>query len=131
MPQQAPGLTPPTRRACRWLLALLLVAVAWLAFTPAPPPQADTGWDKANHALAFFVLALLAEGGWWPHPQRRARVALGLLAYGAWIEVVQSFIPQRSGEWADGLADATGIALSLLLTAALSAVLKRRPVTRR
>ena len=131
MPQHAPGLTAHAHRACRLLLALLLVVVAWLAFTPAPPPQADTGWDKANHALAFFVLALLAEAGWWPHPQRRARVALGLLAYGAWIEAVQSFIPQRSGEWADGLADAAGIMLALLVTAALSAVLKRRPVTQR
>jgi VanZ family protein len=108
-------LTAPARRAAQALLAVLLVAVAWLAFTPAPPPQADTGWDKANHALAFAVLALVAECGWWPHPQRSRRVALGLLAYGALIELVQSRIPERSGEWADWLADAIGIALALAL----------------
>jgi VanZ family protein len=40
-----------------------------------------------------------------------------LLAYGALIEVLQSFTPTRSAEWADLLADSAGIALGLLLVA--------------
>jgi VanZ family protein len=109
----------PARRLWRALLALLLLAVAWLAFSPAPPPQADTGWDKANHALAFAMLAAVAELALWPQPARRRVTAIGLLAYGALIEVVQSQLPARSGEWSDLAADAVGIAIGLLLAATL------------
>lgn len=124
-------LQAPARRLWRACLALLMLAVAWLAFSPAPPPQADTGWDKANHALAFAVLALVAEPALWPHPQRRWLGAAGLLAYGALIEVVQSRLPARSGEWADLLADAAGIGIGMLLAVPLrrrSPPAFRRPV---
>lgn len=108
-------LQPTARRLWRALLALLLLAVAWLAFSPAPPPQADTGWDKANHALAFAVLAVVAELALWPLPARRRRIGAGLIVYGALIEVVQSRLPARSGEWTDLAADAVGIGIGLLL----------------
>ncbi|MBK9363989.1 MAG: VanZ family protein [Rubrivivax sp.] len=121
-------LHPSARRWWRALLALLLLAVAWLAFSPAPPPQADTGWDKANHALAFAVLAAVAELAVWPHPARRWLTVVGLLAYGALIEGVQSRLPPRSGEWSDLAADAAGIAIGLLLAAPL---LRRAPASLR
>ena len=35
----------------------------------------------------------------------------GLLAYGALIEVLQSFTPNRSADWRDLVADAVGLAL--------------------
>lgn len=112
-------LQAPVRRLWGALLALLLLAVAWLAFSPAPPPQVDTGWDKANHALAFLVLAVLAELALWPRPARHWLSAAGLLAYGALIEVVQSRLPARSAEWSDLAADAVGITIGLLLAAPL------------
>jgi len=40
---------------------------------------------------------------------------LGLLAYGAVIEVLQSLTPTRSAEWLDLLADAVGILLARVL----------------
>ncbi len=40
---------------------------------------------------------------------------IGLLAYGAAIEVLQSFTPNRQAEWGDLLADGLGIALGALL----------------
>jgi VanZ family protein len=84
--------------------------VAWLAFTPNPPPQADTGWDKANHGLAFFTMGLAAARAW---PGRGfARIAAALLAYGLLIEFVQAFVPGRSADAADVLADAAGIVLA-------------------
>jgi VanZ family protein len=100
----------------RAVLALLLGVITWLALSPAPPPQADLGWDKLNHLAAFATLAVVAVlgrcGPFW-------RVGAALLAYGGLIEVLQSFTPNRSGEWADLLADGVGIALGLLLAAAL------------
>lgn len=100
---------------------LLVSGVAWLAFTPHPPPEADTGWDKANHALAFATMALVAWRGW--PAQGFARVAAALLGYGVLIELVQAFVPGRSSEAADVLADAAG----LLIAWALSRLFRRRP----
>ena len=108
------------------LLGALALAVCWLAFSPAPPPAADTGWDKANHALAFAVLAVTAELAFWPLPRRRWVTALGLLAFGGFIELVQAQIPERTGEWPDLLADGSGIALGLLLVAVVHGVASRR-----
>lgn len=92
---------------------LALSAVSYLALSPAPPELADSGWDKANHALAF---AALAFAGWkaWPDIAHW-RHAGAWLAYGLLIELLQTQLPPRQGEWADWLADALGIGLGLLL----------------
>jgi VanZ family protein len=107
---------PRGKPAWRVALLLLLGLITWLALSPAPPRQADLGWDKLNHLAAFATLAVVAVlgrcGPTW-------RVGLGLLAYGGCIEVLQTFMPNRSGEWADLLADSLGIALGLLLAAGL------------
>ena len=66
----------------------------------------STGWDKSNHALAFATLAFLAHKVW---PQRAWLVLPSLLAYGALIEVLQSFTPDRSGEWSDLWSDGLGL----------------------
>lgn len=65
-----------------------------------------TGWDKANHLLAFAVLAWLGSHA---YPQRLASVLSGLLAYGALIEILQSFTTFRSADWHDLLADGLGL----------------------
>ena len=113
------------RPACRVATVLAVLAVSWLALVPAPPPQADTGWDKANHALAFAVLALLAEGGW--GPGRARAIAAGLMAYGALIEGLQTQLPPRCGDWADLMADAAGVAIGLALACAVRWCVRRPP----
>ena len=96
-----------------------MASICWLAFSPNPPPQADTGWDKLNHALAFAALAVC---GWfaWGDGQRRVvavAVAVWAFAFGVFIELVQTQIPGRSGEWPDLVADAVGIAAGLAIAA--------------
>ncbi len=129
-PPSSRWLSAPARRAWRWLLLLLMLAVCVLAFDPHPPPELDTGWDKRNHLLAFATLALVAEFGYWHRPRRHWGVLLGLLAFGGAIELVQAQIPARSGDWADLLADALGIVLGLLLARAVARGFSRpaRPV---
>lgn len=111
--QQAKADTPPLVH-CKWvrlwMLALIacVIAVLTLALIPAPPPDLTTGWDKSNHLLAFGTLTWLALHAF---PQRLKSVLLGLLAYGALIEILQSFTPTRSAEWLDLCADAMGILL--------------------
>jgi VanZ family protein len=80
-----------------------------LALCLMPPVQhlPSTGWDKANHALAFAVLAVL---GLPAYPARAAAVLLGLLAFGALIELLQSLTGYRTTEWLDLVADGAGVA---------------------
>lgn len=78
---------------------------------PRPPASLDViGWDKANHALAFAALALtglLALRQ--PSAASASALLLALLAWGGALEVLQSFLPPRQGDWADLLADGVGL----------------------
>jgi VanZ family protein len=89
---------------------------------PAPPPAVDTGWDKANHLLAFAGPMFAGCAAGWP----ARRLAAALLAYGGAIELLQTRLPPRSGDWADWLADAAGIALGALLARAWAGLLRAR-----
>ena len=84
------------------------------------------GWDKANHALAFATLAVVAELAFWPAHARRRRISIGLVAFGGFIELVQAQIPARSGDWADVAADATGIAIGLAMVALVHRLARHR-----
>jgi hypothetical protein len=91
-----------------WYLAMLAATV--LALLPVEQLQLPifNWWDKAQHALAFAVSAGWALLLW---PGARARVLLGMLAYGGGIELAQCAVGWRFAEWADWAADALGVAL--------------------
>ena len=97
-------------------VALVLV-ISWLAFSPAPPRGASLGWDKANHASAFAALMVSGRLAWPRLPWRA--LALGLLAYGGAIELIQTQLPPREGDWLDLLADAVGLGLGTVVMNAL------------
>lgn len=105
---------PEHRLVWRALLALLLGAITWLALSPAPPDTLSTGWDKANHLLAFAALAFSAVWALWRQPRQWLWLVLALLGYGVFIEIAQSFLPPREADWHDVVADGVGIALGLL-----------------
>ena len=76
-------------------------------------PQSLFGfWDKAQHVLAFSVMAVL---GVLAYRGRWVRVAFGLLLYGLLIEFIQSFLPWRSAEVLDFVADSVGLALGEII----------------
>jgi VanZ family protein len=103
---------------------LIEVLVLW----PAPPDIAPHwlggGFDKVVHAALFAVLAALAA--WARAAQHRVRwpAAVGAALFGAFTEGQQHFIPSRSMELGDLLADTGGAMLGLALFAALA--LRRR-----
>ena len=92
------------------------LAVGVLALLPATLPLPSTGWDKANHGLAFMALGLLGARCW---PRGRTQVLLALAAYGGAIELAQTLTATRTGEWSDWLADSTGLAIAAVLWAKL------------
>lgn len=74
-------------------------------------PSIFNWWDKAQHALAFAVLAALACLGWSQVPAWRW--CLALVVYGVLIELAQAATGWRHGDVADALADALGVLAGL------------------
>lgn len=99
-------------RTFRWLFWVAMAATLVLSLLPPSgiPPMLSF-WDKAQHALGFVVLAWLATAS----GMRWQQAALGLLAWGALIEVLQSLTTWRQGDIWDWAADASGVALGVTL----------------
>lgn len=100
-----------TRWVWRGLLGVLLYAVWHIALAPITSHEPD--WfehaDKVRHAGAFFVFWCVGAPGFtrahWP------RLAWGLLAYGAAIEIAQgAWTPDHDASVLDWIADAVGLA---------------------
>ena len=72
-----------------------VVAVLYLALKAQPEQEMLRGWDKTNHLLAFAALGVLGAYSW---PDRLLRLFTGLAAYGALIEVLQWFTPDRQAD---------------------------------
>lgn len=93
----------------RWAFWLCVLAVLALALMKPTHHMPTTGWDKANHALAFGVMTLL---GAMAYPARLGRLLLALLAYGVLIEILQGLTGYRDSDWHDVVADGAGLLLA-------------------
>ena len=95
---------------------LCFVAVNTLALSPAPylpPLEIFDWWDKAQHAIAFAVLAVLAVLA---YPEvSKLRIAVLLIGQGVLIEVLQYYGGYRFGDWQDAVADGVGVLLGLAM----------------
>ena len=87
-----------------------------LALSPAPylpPLEVFNWWDKAQHAIGFGTLAVLAALA---YPLvSRYRLAVLLCLQGVAIEVLQYWGGFRFGDWEDAVADAVGVVLGLIV----------------
>lgn len=105
-----------------WLWPAVAIVYTVLVFVggtmPGGPPKPD-GHDKVLHALAFggqfFVFAgagrVLGLGA-----PRSVPIAAALaLASGAALEIWQAFLPYRTAEWMDFVADGVGVGLAVAL----------------
>ena len=109
---------PSLRFRFFWLLIgyLLICLVVYLSLTSVPvdvelsiPYQ-----DKFFHCFAYFVLmAWFAQI--YHHSLQRNMVALSFVVMGVALEYLQSFDPARMSEFADMIANATGVVLGLML----------------
>lgn len=114
------------RRPWQVLLFVLTGVVLYLALTPAPPKQMDLGWDKLNHATAFAALTI---SGCFGFPSSRRTVLLlllGVLALGGLIEILQAYVPGRSSDWFDVLADAVGMLCGMVVALPLLWITRAR-----
>lgn len=89
--------------------------VAYLSLMPNPPePWVFRMVDKVEHGLAYAAMS------WWfcqLYLSKRSRLVLcaALVAYGVLIEFLQRMTGYRYFEYADMVADATGVLLGWLL----------------
>lgn len=88
-----------------WCLALVVII---LCVIPAPKIVEVSNVDKVEHALAFAALAFVFLRA---YRHRVIWVITGCVAFGVGIELVQYFIPWRSAELADLVADIVGVLL--------------------
>lgn len=94
----------------RCAFALALTVVTTLALTPNLDLPISL-WDKANHALAYFVLTFLADHSFPSSSPGKPHLTifLGLFAYGVLIEILQGQIPSREASLLDMVANGTGL----------------------
>jgi VanZ family protein len=118
--------------------AFLLATLSWagLIFYLSSQPSIETpalfpGQDKLFHLIAFGILGFLAMGtlqaahnGY--QPKQLWWVALAMMLYGISDEFHQHFVPGRSVDAYDVLADAMGGLLGAWTMYYLSGVLARR-----
>ncbi|WP_332765242.1 VanZ family protein [Phenylobacterium sp.] len=96
-------------------LGVFLLAVGVILYLTLAPSEDVPGegfiWDKAAHAIAFGLLALI---GLLFSTHRRWKVVLAVWGLAVGIEVAQAMMPfGRQGDWRDALADTIGIGLAL------------------
>lgn len=88
---------------------LFLIGVSVLSLIPVSGTGVN---DKLSHVLTYLFLALwfsflVSERG------RLIGLVLGLLFFGALIELLQSLTSYRTAEWADLAANLSGIAIAM------------------
>ena len=105
-----------------WMPPVLYAGAIFLASGVGDPPTAPGGLsDKHQHAMAYAGLAAVtvravAHGTWRGVTAGACLVAAILAtAYGATDELHQRFVPGRSPDWLDLLADAFGAAAGAAL----------------
>ncbi|MEO1655283.1 MAG: VanZ family protein [Bacteroidota bacterium] len=105
----------------RLFLALFwTILISLLCFTPgqALPDLSIFSYDKLGHFALFAGFVVLwgrAFQGMSSIHQPIQRALLMAIGFSALIEIVQHFlIPNRSGEWADFLADVIGCGIGLV-----------------
>ncbi|HQR46079.1 MAG TPA: VanZ family protein [Thermoanaerobaculia bacterium] len=112
----------PRARLVLWApVALLLAFEAFLSSQSRLPDPGFSfaGLDKLEHAGYLFLTGLLAVraarfGEGWSRRRTASVLLLAALVWGSLDELHQSFVPMRSVEFADVLADTAGVVLAVI-----------------
>ena len=105
---------PSFKVSTRLLVLTLMIVGAWVATITLDFPETIDINDYLKHAIVFFGFAVLMDLAISRHPFWLWK-GLPLLIYGAIIEVMQYFSPERSFSILDWVADFSGILLYFIL----------------
>jgi VanZ family protein len=92
----------------RYLFGIELITITILSLIPATSvPSGIQFWDKGQHGLMFFVLAVT---GCVAFQRSWGLICFGLILYGGILELLQDTLTAtRCGDVSDWLADGVGI----------------------
>jgi hypothetical protein len=107
-------LSGQAERVFQGLFGSAVLAVVLLSLLPGSAVPAIGVNDKLEHVAAYAILAALGSSGF-PRFSSGMVVAMLLLMLGIGLEVCQSFIPGRSADIFDIIADAGGISAGFVL----------------
>lgn len=110
------------RRWSRFGLPLYLLIIAFLCLLPSDSSPPIGIRDKVLHASAYGIGALLVMHGFLG---RRFLLLLVVFVWGVLMEIGQRYVPGRSFEYADMLANGVGIILGVGVFAAVGMVLPK------
>ena len=106
-----------------------LLICTYLALVPNPPDNPVFRLsDVILHGAAFSYLTfafVLMDRGQGLSAALAIRASVAMLAYGLFLELAQSLVPERTAELKDLGVDLLGIAVGLLLAALLARPLKK------
>lgn len=106
----------PSRHRTLWhaIGCALIVFVIYQSLTPAPMALAGDEGSRLAHLAAYGTLM-----GWFSHlhegRRRRSGLALGFIAMGVALEVIQGSTGYRTTDPADAIANTLGVCLGWLL----------------
>jgi len=114
------------------LWAAVLFGLSAIPGPSLPPAAAIVGLDKVAHALLYGIFGFLCRHGLrgaLPDigpPTALLLVVFGAIAYGASDEIHQIFVPGRSADWHDVVADAAGSLFGGIVFQLLLLIMMRR-----
>jgi VanZ family protein len=121
-------------------IAVLVLLAYWILIfvgthIPAPTLPGLDNADKLYHFLAFaglsFLLAWAIPSGYWPLSRNILLAATIAFGYAVIDELTQQFVPGRTCDVWDVVADSVGIVLGLTAYLAARSIVSRIPWARR
>ena len=96
-----------------WTCFIALNVLALMPGPYLPPLEIFNWWDKAQHAIGFGTLAVLAVLAY--PGVSKLRIGVLLMVLGVLIEVLQYLGGYRFGDWQDAVADGVGVLVGLAM----------------
>jgi VanZ family protein len=96
-----------------WICTIVLNALALMPGPYLPPLEIFNWWDKAQHAIGFGTLAVLAVLAY--PGVSKLRIGVLLMVLGVLIEVLQYLGGYRFGDWQDAVADGVGVLVGMAM----------------
>ncbi len=107
----------PSVKSWRWLSAMAVSVLLLVSLVPIPVSEiTQDGGDKLLHGLSYALLMMIFSLSW-HRPRARWVAVVFSLALGALIEGAHWWLPYRTAEWLDLLANAIGTMSGTLLGA--------------
>ena len=114
----------PRRQVLRVSAWFCVALLAYLSLIPGDLQNRTGAPGQLEHMVAYFGTAVLFTLG---YPLKRLQIAVGLVAYGISLELLQAFSPGRTAQIIDACASGSGAIPGFAAMVLLGKRLRNRP----